>query len=85
MRDRLVSVVTSMRVEIVKYYVVLIGVVGISMAACSNRDVYATLQNNNQLDCQKKPVSQQEECERLASKSYEEYERERQELLKKED
>ncbi len=68
-----------------KYCRVILIVVGVSTVACSNRGVYDTIQTNNRLDCQTQPLSQQEECRRQAGKSYEEYERERQELLKQED
>lgn len=68
-----------------KYAFVLFALSCMGMAACSNRSVYETIQANNRLDCQKVPVAQQEDCLRQADKSYEEYERERQELLKKDD
>lgn len=68
-----------------KHNIILITLLGVSMAACSNRYVYETIRANNRLDCQKVPVAQQEECQRQASKRYDEYERERQELLEKED
>ncbi len=68
-----------------KYGMIFIASLSISVTACSHRAVYESVQQNNRFDCQKQPLSQQEECERQASKSYAEYERERQELLKKED
>lgn len=68
-----------------KYGFLLMASLSICATACSHRAVYETVQNNNRLDCQKQPPSQQEECERQASKSYQQYERERQELLNKED
>lgn len=65
-----------------KYATVLIMSLGMSIAACSNRQVYDSVQANNRLECQKLPLSQQEECLQKANKSYDEYERERKELEK---
>ncbi|MGI9285498.1 MAG: hypothetical protein ACR2P1_08910 [Pseudomonadales bacterium] len=62
--------------------IVLVTLLTISTAACSNRAVYENIQAKNRLDCQKLPLSQQEECLQGSNKSYEEYERERQELEK---
>ncbi|MGI9296131.1 MAG: hypothetical protein ACR2PS_19275 [Pseudomonadales bacterium] len=66
-----------------KRSIVLITLLGVSMAACSNRAVYENIQAHNRLECQKLPLSQQEECLQQADKSYDEYERERKELEKK--
>lgn len=53
-------------------------------AACSNRAVYDSVQAHQRLECQKAPVSQQEECMQQVEKSYEQYERERKELEQEE-
>jgi hypothetical protein len=49
--------------------------------ACSHQQVYDAVQQNRQFECQKLPGSQYEECMEQYSEPYEEYERERQELL----
>lgn len=49
--------------------------------ACSHQQVYDAVQQNRQLECQKLPGTQYEECMKQFSEPYEEYERERQELL----
>lgn len=46
---------------------------------CSNRAVYDNVQLNNRRECNRVPPSQYEECIQQASKTYEEYERERDE------
>ena len=51
-----------------KYGVALTILLSASVAACSNRYVYETIQANSRLDCQTVPVAQQEECQRQASK-----------------
>lgn len=63
-----------------KHAIVLIALLGMSMAACSNRAVYENVQAHNRFECQKLPLSQQEECLQQADQSYEQYERERKEL-----
>ena len=68
-----------------QYGIILMASLSVSATACINRTVYESVQHNERFDCQKQPLSQQEECERQASKSYEQYERERQELLNKEE
>lgn len=52
--------------------------------ACSQQQVYDAIQQNRQLECQKLPGSQYEECMKQYSEPYKEYERERQELLREE-
>ena len=52
--------------------------------ACSQQQVYDAIQQNRQLECQKLPGTQYEECMKQYSEPYEEYERERQELLREE-
>ncbi|MCG8610073.1 MAG: hypothetical protein MI864_06010 [Pseudomonadales bacterium] len=48
---------------------------------CSNRAVYDNIQLNNRYACAEKPPSEQDACYQNASKTYDEYERERQEAL----
>ena len=51
------------------------------LQACSNQQVYDAIQQNRQLECQKLPGTQYEDCMKQYSEPYQEYERERQELL----
>lgn len=51
------------------------------LTACSNQQVYNAVQHNQQLECQKLPGTQYEECMRQVSEPYESYEREREELI----
>ncbi|MCC5451066.1 hypothetical protein LMJ53_04865 [Rheinheimera sp. UJ51] len=53
-----------------------------ALAGCSNKAVYQNLQLNKKQQCQQLPVSQYDECMRSIPLTYEEYERERQEVLK---
>ncbi len=55
------------------------------LQACSQQQVYDAVQQNRQLECQKLPDSQYEECMKQYSEPYKEYERERQELLRGEE
>jgi len=49
------------------------------VAGCSNKNIYDNIQLNNRNDCAKLPSSQYDKCIESASKSYDEYERERKE------
>lgn len=51
------------------------------LAACSNRAMYDDMRRHQQTDCLKEPPSRYDECIDRADKSYEEYERERKEVL----
>lgn len=51
-------------------------------AACTKQAVYENARNESRWDCGKLPLSQQAECREQSSVSYQEYERERQALLK---
>ena len=53
----------------------------LTLAACSSRDIYNAVQHNNELKCNRLPQAQQEDCMHDGDQSYEEYERERKELL----
>ena len=59
----------------------LVLLVVFSIAGCSNKAVYENIQINNRNACLKVPQSQYEECLERSNKSYEEYERERKEVL----
>jgi hypothetical protein len=51
-------------------------------AACANQQLYNGIQKNQQLECQKLPGSQYDECMKEVSEPYESYERDREELMK---
>lgn len=53
-----------------------------ALAACSNQQLYNNIQKNRQLECQKLPGRQYDECMKQVSEPYEAYERDRQELIK---
>lgn len=53
------------------------------VAGCSNKAIYDNIQLNKRIDCAKLPPPQYDECIESANKSYDEYERERKESLKK--
>ena len=50
------------------------------VSACSNQQLYDTVQHNNEIECSKLPQAQYEECMAEIDQPYDEYERERQEL-----
>jgi hypothetical protein len=52
----------------------------IAISACSNRHIYDAVQHNNELECGKLPQAQYEQCMEEISQSYEEYQRDREEL-----
>ncbi|MBS8242156.1 hypothetical protein DYI22_16845 [Marinobacter lipolyticus] len=56
----------------------------ILVAGCSSKAVYDNMQRNNRQECVNVPPAQYEECIQRSSKSYEEYERDRAEVLKSE-
>lgn len=64
-------------------YKLLVLVVPLLFAGCSKKAVYDNIQLNNRNECNKVPPSQYEECIERTSKSYEEYERERKEVIGK--
>lgn len=51
--------------------------------ACGNRAMYDNLRLHQRNQCYKEPPSNYEACMERANKSYEKYERERNELLEK--
>lgn len=52
-----------------------------AVVACSNKATYENIQINNRNECAKAPPAQYDECMARANRSYEEYQREREELL----
>ncbi len=51
-------------------------------AGCTQRQVYDAVQQNRQLECQKLPQGQYEQCMEQYSEPYDNYTRERRELEK---
>lgn len=54
------------------------------LASCSNKAVYEDLQRNKRNECLQVPPAEYDRCMRTMEQSYEEYERQRQEALKRE-
>ena len=55
-----------------------------ALSGCTNKELYDSTQpKNNEAECRKLHPSEYEKCISLGSKSYEEYEKERQEIMKK--
>lgn len=54
-----------------------------SVAGCSNKVIYDNLRLDQRNKCVKEPSSTYSECIERTNKSYEEYERERKEILEK--
>ena len=62
------------------YFIVIVSLL---FFGCSNKSIYNNVQLNNRQSCQKLPPSQYDECIKQTEKSYDEYERERNEILNK--
>lgn len=58
--------------------------VSILVTGCSSKAVYDNMQRNNRQACVSVPPAQYEQCIERSSKSYEEYKRDRAEVLKSE-
>jgi len=50
-------------------------------SGCSNRAIYEGIQAGNRNDCARLPPSQYDACMENASKTYDEYRREREEVM----
>ena len=48
----------------------------VAATACSHRDIYDTVQRDQQLECQRYPDARYEDCMARVSKSFDEYDRE---------
>ena len=53
----------------------------IVIAGCTTKSVYENIQLNNRQQCYKLPPSQYDECMANANKSYDDYQRQRNETL----
>ncbi len=62
--------------KVIPLFLVLLVLVG-----CSNRGTYGGIQTGSRNECSILPPSQYDECMENASKSYDEYDRERKEAL----
>lgn len=54
------------------------------LASCSNKSVYQDLQRNKRNECMQVPPAEYDRCMRSMEQTYEDYERQRQEALKRE-
>ena len=61
--------------------IVLMSIIAVALTGCSARAVYDNIQLNNQQRCARVPPSEYDACMEAASKTYDEYQREREELL----
>lgn len=52
-----------------------------AVAGCSNRMAFDTIQSSNRYQCSELPPSQYEDCIDRVSKTFEEYENEREKVL----
>lgn len=57
----------------------------VGLCSCTNKQVYDSMQNSNQLECDKLQTVQRDECLKRMGPSYDKYEAEREKLLKKKD
>jgi hypothetical protein len=55
----------------------------VSLCACTNEQVYDSVQASQRNECDKLQTVQREECLKRLAPSYDKYEKERQKLLKK--
>lgn len=55
-----------------------------TVAGCSNKGVYQDLQRNKRNECMQVPPAEYDRCMRSMEQSYEDYEQQRQEALKRE-
>lgn len=61
----------------------LITILALTTIGCSNKAVYENIQSDQRNQCLKEPPPTYEQCLERTQKSYEQYERERKELLDK--
>ncbi len=58
----------------------LVGIV-LALSACSNRQIYDTVQQNHRLECARLPDSAYEQCMAETGPDYDEYARQRDALM----
>lgn len=71
----------NVNIRITKLIYIL--VVSLLLASCSNRQMYYSVQQNRQFECQKLPLSQYDECMDELDESYDAYEKKRKEIGEK--
>ena len=62
-----------------KLLVFFILFMAVLISACSNRQIYEAIQNNQKLECQKLQQDEYEKCMDRLSESYDQYQNKRQE------
>lgn len=53
----------------------------LTFVGCSNKAVYDGIQTGNRVECSQLPPSQYEDCMNKVNKTYDEYKRDRKELI----
>ncbi len=76
--------IDSFRVFMSRLYCIALLLVVMALSACTNQQIYSSIQNDQQLKCQQLPPSQYDECMADAGISYEQYKKEREEVLDQE-
>lgn len=66
-----------------KFMLAALAAIVFAGTGCSNKAVYQNLQLNKKQECRRLPVTEYDECMRGMDQSYEEYERQRQQAIKK--
>ncbi|MFK7733739.1 MAG: hypothetical protein AB8B48_19120 [Pseudomonadales bacterium] len=61
--------------------VVAVLTVSLGVIACSNQQIYDASRHDAQLDCQKLPQNQYEECMKEVTETYDSYARKREEVI----
>jgi len=64
-----------------KIFTIILLVV-LTLAGCSNKEMYENIQRNRKGECQHEPPARYDECMAQYEESYESYEKSREELLK---
>ena len=64
-----------------KFFLIVLAVAVFTVSGCSNRAVYQNLQLNKKQECRRLPVTEYDDCMRDMEQSYEEYERQRKQVI----
>ena len=62
--------------------ILIMALIAAWLAGCSARGSYESIQSSKRYDCAKLPASQYDACMEQANRSYDEYQRERQQVIK---
>lgn len=57
-----------------------IALMSLLLSSCSNRQMYNAVQSNRQIECQRLPAVQYDECMNELDESYDSYEKKREEI-----